>query len=151
MREGGWQESVGTALHGQTLSILGLGRLGARMSSIGDAFGMEVLAWSPNLTAERAAAAGAALVGREELFERADVLTIHLVLGERSRGLVGPAELGRMKPGAILMNTARGPIVQEAALIEALRACRIAGSGSTSTTRSRCRPTTRCGASTISC
>jgi phosphoglycerate dehydrogenase-like enzyme len=129
MREGGWQESVGTALHRKTLSILGLGRLGARMATVGKAFGMEVLAWSQNLTAERAAAAGAALVGKEELFERADVLTIHLVLGERSRGLVGPAELGRMKPGAILVNTSRGPIVQEAALIEALRARRLRGAG----------------------
>ena len=96
MREGGWQETIGTALHGRTLSILGLGRLGTRMAMVGKAFGMEVLAWSPNLTAERAGAAGAALVSKEELFERADVLTIHLVLGERSRGLVGPAELARM-------------------------------------------------------
>ena len=93
MREGGWQETVGTALHGRTLSILGLGRLGSRMASIGRAFGMEVLAWSQNLTAERAEAAGAALVAKDELFARADVLTIHLVLGERSRGLVGAAEL----------------------------------------------------------
>src|SRR5215204_1430220 len=86
MREGGWQETVGTALHGQTLSILGLGRLGSRMASIGRAFGMEVLAWSQNLTAERAEAAGAALVGKDELFARADVLTIHLVRPDRRRG-----------------------------------------------------------------
>jgi phosphoglycerate dehydrogenase-like enzyme len=129
MRQGGWQESVGTALHGQTLSILGLGRLGARMAAIGRAFGMEVLAWSQNLTAERAQAAGAMLVAKDELFERADVLTIHLVLGERSRGLVGAAELARMKPSAILVNTSRGPIVREEALIEVLRARRIRGAG----------------------
>jgi D-3-phosphoglycerate dehydrogenase len=129
MREGGWQETVGTALHGQVLSILGLGRLGTRMATIGRAFGMEVLAWSPNLTAERAAAAGAALVGKDALFERADVLTVHLVLGERSRGLVGPAELDRMKATAVLVNTSRGPIVQEAALIAALSGRDIRGAG----------------------
>jgi phosphoglycerate dehydrogenase-like enzyme len=129
MREGGWQETVGTALHGRTLSILGLGRLGSRMASIGRAFGMEVLAWSQNLTAERAEAAGATLVAKDELFARADVLTIHLVLGERSRGLVGAAELGRMKPSAVLINTSRGPIVDEAALIAALERADIRGAG----------------------
>jgi phosphoglycerate dehydrogenase-like enzyme len=129
MREGGWQETVGTALHGQTLSILGLGRLGSRMASIGRAFGMEVLAWSQNLTAERAEAAGATLVAKDELFARADVLTIHLVLGERSRGLVGAAELRRMKPSAVLVNTSRGPIVDEAALIAALERPHIRGAG----------------------
>jgi phosphoglycerate dehydrogenase-like enzyme len=129
MREGGWQETIGTALYGKTLSILGLGRLGTRMAIVGKAFGMELLAWSPNLTAERAEAVGAALVSKETLFERADVLTIHLVLGERSRGLVGPAELARMKPSAILINTSRGPIVQETALMQALRAGRIRGAG----------------------
>jgi phosphoglycerate dehydrogenase-like enzyme len=129
MREGGWQETVGTALYGQTLSILGLGRLGSRMASIGRAFGMAVLAWSQNLTAERAEAAGATLVAKDELFARADVLTIHLVLGERSRGLVGAAELQRMKPSAVLINTSRGPIVDEAALIAALEARDIRGAG----------------------
>ncbi|MFL5197177.1 MAG: D-2-hydroxyacid dehydrogenase family protein [Microvirga sp.] len=129
MREGGWQETVGTALHGQTLAILGLGRLGLRMASIGRAFGMEVLAWSQNLTAERAEAAGATLVAKDELFARADVLTIHLVLGERSRGLVGAAELQRMKPSAVLINTSRGPIVDEAALIAALERLDIRGAG----------------------
>jgi phosphoglycerate dehydrogenase-like enzyme len=128
-REGGWQETIGTALHGKTLGVLGLGRLGTRMAVVGKAFGMELIAWSPNLTAERAEAAGAALVSKEALFERADVLTIHLVLGERSRGLVGAAELQRMKPTAVLINTSRGPIVDEAALIEALRARRIRGAG----------------------
>jgi D-3-phosphoglycerate dehydrogenase len=127
MREGGWQETVGTALYGQTLSILGLGRLGSRMASIGRAFGMAVLAWSQNLTAERAEAAGATLVAKDELFARADVLTIHLVLGERSRGLVGAAELARMKKSAVLVNTSRGPIVDEDALLKALREGTIAG------------------------
>jgi phosphoglycerate dehydrogenase-like enzyme len=129
MREGGWQETVGTALYGRTLSILGLGRLGSRMASIGRAFGMAVLAWSQNLTAERAEAAGAALVAKDELFARADVLTIHLVLGERSRGLVGAAELGRMKKSAVLVNTSRGPIVDEAALVAALEGRDIRGAG----------------------
>src|SRR3954469_5641040 len=128
-REGGWQETVGTALHGQTLSILGLGRLGSRMAAIGRAFGMAVLAWSQNLTAERAEAAGATLVAKDELFARADVLTIHLVLGDRSRGLVGAAELQRMKPSAVLINTSRGPIVDEAALIAALERLDIRGAG----------------------
>jgi D-3-phosphoglycerate dehydrogenase len=129
MREGGWQETIGTALHGQALAILGLGRLGSRMASIGRAFGMEVLAWSQNLTAERAEAAGATLVAKDELFARADVLTIHLVLGERSRGLVGATELNRMKGSAVLVNTSRGPIVEEAALIAALERRKIRGAG----------------------
>jgi phosphoglycerate dehydrogenase-like enzyme len=129
MREGGWQRTVGTALHGRTLAILGLGRLGLRMAAIGKAFGMELVAWSQNLTAERAAAAGAVLVSRDELFARADVLTIHLVLGERSRGTVGREELARMKPTAVLVNTSRGPIVDEAALIEALRGRKIRAAG----------------------
>src|SRR3954451_12738651 len=129
MREGGWQETIGTALHGQTLAILGLGRLGSRMAAIGRAFGMEVLAWSQNLTAEHAAAAGATRVAKDELFQRADALTIHLVLGERSRGVVGAAELARMKPSAVLVNTSRGPIVDEAALIAALEGRAIRGPG----------------------
>src|SRR3954468_15104012 len=129
MREGGWQRTVGTALHGRTLAILGLGRLGSRMAAIGKAFGMELIAWSQNLTAERAAAAGAILVSKDELFARADVVTIHLVLGERSRGTVGRKELARMKPSAILVNTSRGPIVDEAALIEALRGRKIRAAG----------------------
>ncbi len=129
MRAGGWQETLGMSLHGRTLGIVGLGRLGTRMAELGRAFGMEVLAWSQNLTAERAQAAGATLVTKDALFARSDVVTIHLVLGERSRGLVGAADLARMKPTAFLVNTARGPIVDEAALIEALRARRIAGAG----------------------
>ncbi|HUJ85935.1 MAG TPA: D-2-hydroxyacid dehydrogenase family protein [Burkholderiales bacterium] len=122
MRAGRWHQGLagGMVLEGRRLGLLGLGKLGARMARIGAAFGMEVLAWSQNLSRERAAAAGAALVGKDELFERADVLSIHLVLGERTRGLVGAAELARMKPGSILVNTSRGPIVDEAALLAAL-------------------------------
>lgn len=130
MKAGGWQEDgLGLALHGLTLGILGLGRLGSRMAEIGRAFGMVLMAWSPNLTPARAAAAGAELVTKEALFARADVLTIHLVLGERTRGLVGPAELALMKPSAILVNTSRGPIVQEAALLEALEQGRLRAAG----------------------
>jgi phosphoglycerate dehydrogenase-like enzyme len=125
MREGGWQETIGTMLHGTTLGLLGLGRMGVRMVPVARAFGMDVIAWSPNLTAERAAEAGAALVSKDELFARSDVVSIHLVLGDRSRGLVGAAELARMKPTAILVNTSRGPVVDEAAMIEALQSRRI--------------------------
>ena len=107
--------------------MLGLGNLGRRVAAIGLAFGMDVIAWSQNLTAEAAGAAGARRVQREDLFRQADVLTIHLVLSDRTRGLVGAAELGLMKRSAYLVNTSRGPIVDEAALVEHLRAGRIAG------------------------
>src|SRR5215204_3770779 len=110
---GGWQETVGTILNGKTLGILGLGKLGSRVAAIGQAFGLNLIAWSQNLTAERAEAAGARLVTKEQLFAEADVLTIHLILSERTRGLVGARELGSMKPTAILINTSRGPIVDE--------------------------------------
>ncbi|WP_142281830.1 D-2-hydroxyacid dehydrogenase family protein [Mycobacterium kyorinense] len=129
VRAGGWQTSVGRQLGGAVLGVLGLGRIGRRVARVGAAFGMDVIAWSTNLTPEAAAQAGATYVGKEELFGRADVLTIHLVLGERSRGLVGAAELGLMKPTALLVNTSRGPIVDEAALIDALRSHRLAGAG----------------------
>jgi D-3-phosphoglycerate dehydrogenase len=126
---GRWQETLGTVLHGKTLGILGLGKLGSRMAVVAQAFGMEVIAWSQNLTAERAEAAGARLVSRDELFREADVVTIHLVLSERTRALVGARELGLMKPSAVLINTSRGPIVDEAALIDALRDGKIRGVG----------------------
>jgi phosphoglycerate dehydrogenase-like enzyme len=129
MREGGWQTTLGIGLEGKTLGVLGLGRLGTQVAKVGKAFGMRVVAWSQNLTAERAAAAGVELVDKPTLFAAADVLSIHLVLGERTRGLVGAADLARMKPTAYLVNTARGPIVKEAALIEALQQRRIAGAG----------------------
>jgi phosphoglycerate dehydrogenase-like enzyme len=127
MREGLWQTTVGIGLRGKVLGLLGLGRLGMEVAAIGKAFQMRVISWSPNLTAERAGAAGVRLAGKEELFREADVLSVHLVLGERSRGLVGAHELSLMKPSAYLVNTSRGPIIEEAALLAALEARKIAG------------------------
>ncbi|RSM61260.1 hydroxyacid dehydrogenase [Amycolatopsis sp. WAC 01376] len=126
MREGGWQTTVGTILSGKTLGLLGLGRLGAGAAKIGKAFGMETIAWSQNLTKEKADPHGVTAVSKEELFARADVLSVHLVLSDRSRGLVGAPELAAMKPTAMLVNTSRGPIVDEAALVDALRRKEIA-------------------------
>lgn len=127
MRAGGWQTTLGTGLAGLTLGLVGLGRLGRRMVPVAQAFDMEVIAWSPNLTPEAAQAAGATWVEKRELFTRADVVSLHLVLGERSRGVVGAAELGLMRPGAVLVNTSRGPLVETQALVEALRSGRIGG------------------------
>jgi len=121
VRNGQWQTSVGRELAGRVLGVLGVGRIGARVARIGVAFGMEVIAWSQNLTSESAAEAGATYVVKEELFGRSDVLTIHLRLSERTTGLVGAAELAVMKPTALLVNTSRGPIVDEPAMIDALR------------------------------
>lgn len=129
VRAGGWQTSVGRQLGGAVLGVLGLGRVGTRVARVGTAFGMEVIAWSTNLTRQAAERAGVAYVSRDELFGRADVLTIHLVLSERTRGLVGAAELASMKPTAMLVNTSRGPIVDEQALIGALRSGSIAAAG----------------------
>ncbi|MGE0359819.1 MAG: D-2-hydroxyacid dehydrogenase family protein [Vicinamibacterales bacterium] len=125
--QGGWQTAVGGDLQGRTLGVLGLGKVGAMVARVGQAFGMRVVAWSPNLTAERAAQHGVALVAKTELFETADILTIHLVLSDRSRGIVGADELALMRPSALLINTSRGPLVDEAALIDALRLRRIGG------------------------
>jgi phosphoglycerate dehydrogenase-like enzyme len=127
VRAGGWQQTVGTDLRGKTLGILGLGRIGSQVARIGSAFGMNPVAWSQNLTPEAAKAAGATLVSKDRLFEQADILTIHLVLSNRTRGLVGSSELGRMKPTARLINASRGPIVDEQALIGALKNRQIAG------------------------
>jgi phosphoglycerate dehydrogenase-like enzyme len=127
VRAGGWQQSVGTDLRGKTLGILGLGRIGSQVARIGSAFGMNPVAWSQNLTPQAAKAAGATLVSKDRLFEQADILTIHLVLSGRTRGLVGPSELERMKPTARLINASRGPIVDEQALIGALKNRQIAG------------------------
>lgn len=129
MRDGGWQTSAGMTLSGKTLGLLGLGRVGRRMAEYATAFGMEVVAWSQNLTEQAAASAGARRVEKAVLFESADVVSIHLVLSERTRGLVGAAELALMKPHAYLINTSRGPIVDEAALMAALETGRIAGAG----------------------
>jgi phosphoglycerate dehydrogenase-like enzyme len=127
LRAGGWQLTMGDSLHSKTLGVLGLGNIGSEVARIGLAFGMEVIAWSQNLTAEKAQTCGARLVSKEELFRNADILTIHLVLSQRTKGLVGAAELRVMKPSARLINTSRGPIVDEPALIEVLRERRIAG------------------------
>ena len=126
LRTGGWQRAVGDGLKGKTLGVLGLGNIGSEVARIGGAFGMEVIAWSQNLTAEKAQTCGARLVSKAELFRNADILTIHLVLSDRTRALVGAAELQAMKPSARLINTSRGPIVDEPALIEVLRERRIA-------------------------
>jgi phosphoglycerate dehydrogenase-like enzyme len=129
VRAGGWQQTLGTDLAGATLGVVGLGRLGSRVATIGRAFEMDVIAWSQNLTDERAAEVGARRVDKDELFATADVVSIHLILSKRTRGLVGAHELGLMKPSAILVNTSRGPIVDEAALVEVLREGRIGGAG----------------------
>ena len=127
IRRGGWQHTLGVELAGRTLGLLGLGRLGALVAEVGRAFKMDVISWSQNLTDERASEVGVTRVGRDELFARSDVLSIHLVLSERSTGLVGAAELSKMKPSAVLVNTSRGPIIDEAALIAALEAGEIGG------------------------
>jgi phosphoglycerate dehydrogenase-like enzyme len=127
LRAGKWQQGLGGDLHGKTLAILGLGSIGKRIAQFGQVFGMRVIAWSENLTPERAAEAGVTYVSKQELFEQADVLSVHLVLSERSRGLVDAQALAWMKPSALLVNTARGPIVDEAALIKALQKNRLAG------------------------
>jgi phosphoglycerate dehydrogenase-like enzyme len=129
VRAGGWQQTVGTSLSGQRLGVVGLGRLGAPVARVGVAFGMEVVAWSPHLDAERARAAGATAVTKDELLETADVVTLHVPLKPDSAGLISRADLARMKPTALLVNTSRGPLVDEDALLEALRDARIGGAG----------------------
>jgi phosphoglycerate dehydrogenase-like enzyme len=124
-----WQTTIGLDLEGMTLALLGLGRLGARVAEIGRAFKMNVIAWSENLTPERCKEAGVEHVSRDDLFRRADFLSIHVQLSQRTRGLIAARELGLMKPSAYLINTSRGPIVEEAALIAALRGKRLAGAG----------------------
>jgi phosphoglycerate dehydrogenase-like enzyme len=127
MRTGGWQLTVGEGLHGRTLGILGLGRVGSQVARVGQAFGMNTIAWSRNLTPETAAEHGVRAVTKEQLFTDSDVVSVHVVLSRRTRGLVGAAELGSMKPSALLVNTSRGPVVDEAALVDVLRAGRIRG------------------------
>ncbi len=124
-----WQTTIGPDLDGMTLGVLGLGKLGTQTATIAKAFGMKVIAWSQNLTPEKCAAAGVGYVGKDDLFRQSDFITIHIVLSPRSRGLVGARELGLMKPSAFLINTSRGPIVDEAALIAALREKKIGGAG----------------------
>ena len=127
LRGGGWQRHVGTGLRGKTLGVLGLGRVGGEVARVGAAFGMDLITWSPNMTPERAAGHGATAVSKEALFARSDVLTVHMVLSPKTRGLVGATELAAMKPDALLVNTSRGPLVDEAALLAALRERRIGG------------------------
>jgi phosphoglycerate dehydrogenase-like enzyme len=121
------QKFIGLEIEGRTLGVVGLGKLGAKVSGLAKAFGMNVIAWSPNLTPERCGEIGVGYATKEELFAAADIITVHMVLSQRSRGLVGQADLARMKPTSYLVNTARGPIVGEAALLEALQQRRIAG------------------------
>lgn len=129
MREGGWQAGVSDGLHGKTLGVLGLGKLGTKVARVAHAFDMRVIAWSQNLGEEQAAEHGATRVDKDALFRESDIVTIHLVLSDRTRGLVGARELALMKPTAMLVNTSRGPIVDEVALIEALRSNTIAAAG----------------------
>lgn len=129
MRAGEWQTSTGVTLSGKTLGLVGLGRIGTRMAEYGKAFGMNVIAWSQNLTEETAARVGATRVEKSALFAEADVVSVHVVLSERTRGLIGEPELALMKPNSYLINTSRGPVVDEAALIAALSSRRIAAAG----------------------
>jgi phosphoglycerate dehydrogenase-like enzyme len=129
MHEGAWQSTVGINLAGRTLGLLGLGRIGSRMAEYARVFRMPVIAWSQNLTEEKAKSVGAERVQKEDLFRRADIVSIHVRLSDRTRGLVTARELALMKPGAYLINTSRGPIVVEADLSAALRAGKIAGAG----------------------
>jgi phosphoglycerate dehydrogenase-like enzyme len=121
------QKFIGLEIEGLTLGIVGLGKLGAKVAGLAKAFGMNVIAWSPNLTAERCKEVGVGYATKEELFANADIITVHVVLSDRSRGLVGREDLARMKPSAFLVNTARGPIVDETALLEILQQKKIAG------------------------
>jgi D-3-phosphoglycerate dehydrogenase len=124
-----WQSTIGLDLEGLTLGIVGLGKLGTRVASIGKAFGMNVIAWSQNLTPQKCAEVGVTYARKEALFREADIISIHLILSDRTRGLVGAKDISLMKPSAYLINTARGPIVDEAALLAALTERRIAGAG----------------------
>lgn len=128
-RAGDWQTTLGDGLEGKTLGIMGLGRIGSQIADIGNAFRMNVVAWSQNLTAERATECGATLVSQEDLLSGSDFITLHLILSDRTRGLIGAEELALMKPTAYLINTSRGPLIDEAALIEALKTGKIAGAG----------------------
>ncbi|SEE23458.1 D-2-hydroxyacid dehydrogenase family protein [Bradyrhizobium erythrophlei] len=124
-----WQSFAGTEIEGKTLGVIGLGKLGSKVAGMAKAFGMNVIAWSPNLTPEKCKEAGVGYASKDELFATSDIITIHVVLSPRSRGLVGAADLARMRPQAYPVNTARGPIVDEDALLVALREKKIAGAG----------------------
>lgn len=129
LRQGHWQSTIGICLNGRTLGIVGLGKIGQRVAHIAQAFGMSVIAWSPNLTEERASAAGITKVDKRELFAQSDIVTLHMVLSDRSAGIVGPDEFAAMKPDAYLINTSRGPLINESALLDVLQDKKIAGAG----------------------
>lgn len=129
VRAGDWQHTIGPGLRGKTLGVVGLGQLGLPVAGLAHAFGMSVIAWSPNLTPQRAEPHGVRAVSKQQLFAESDVITIHMPLSDASRGLIGADDLAAMKPTAYLINTSRGPIVDEPALIDALRTERIAGAG----------------------
>jgi phosphoglycerate dehydrogenase-like enzyme len=129
MRGGGWQTTVGTALEDKTLGLLGVGKLGSAVAKVANAFGMRVIGWSQNLTDEAAAQAGVTRVDKDTLLKESDILSVHVVLSGRTRGLIGAAELAQMKRTALLVNTSRGPIVDQSALVEALSKGTIAGAG----------------------
>ena len=128
-RSGKWQVSLGEGLNGKVLGMIGLGNLGSQVATVGKAFGMSIIAWSQNLTAERANQFNAKLVSKDELLSRSDIASIHLVLSDRTRNLIGARELGLMKPSAYIVNTSRGPIISEKALVDALQSKAIAGAG----------------------
>ena len=146
-----WQTTIGLDLEGLTLGVLGLGKLGTRTAKIAQAFGMKVIAWSQNLTPEKCQEAGVAYAAKEDLFRQADFVTIHLVLSQRTRGLVDAKELAVMKSSAYIINTSRGPIIEEAALLAALRRRRSPAPVSTCSTSSRCPSSIRCARWTTSC
>ena len=129
MKAGGWQEGFGIGLNGKTLGVIGLGKLGEKVANVGRAFGMKIVAWSPNLTQKRCVDLGVTKVTKEDLFSQSDLITIHMVLSENTRDLVGADDLAIMKPSSYLINTSRGPIVNEPALLNALRNKKIAGAG----------------------
>ncbi|MBA2730169.1 MAG: D-2-hydroxyacid dehydrogenase family protein [Euzebyaceae bacterium] len=129
VRAGGWQHTIGPELEGRTLGVIGMGRLGSRVAAFGKAFGMRLLAWSTNLDPAAAAAVGAEAVSKQTLLADADVVTLHLRLSDRTRGIIGAADLATMRPTAYLVNTSRGPLIDEQALVQALRAGQIAGAG----------------------
>jgi phosphoglycerate dehydrogenase-like enzyme len=129
MRDGAWQTQLGNALHGRTLGLLGLGKLGGRMAGVAQAFGMNVIAWSPNLTPERATGGGANYVDKDTLLHTADIVSLHLVLASSTKGIVGACELAKMQPHALLINTSRGPLVDQDALLAALNGGMIGGAG----------------------
>ena len=129
MRTGQWQTVVGTEIRNKTLGVIGLGRIGSEVAKVGNAFGMNVIAWSENLTAERAAECGTTLVSKDDLFRQSDYVVVMVIQSDRTIGLVGAHEIGLMKPDAYLINPARGPIVDEAALVDALKNNKIAGAG----------------------